>query len=1054
MNVYARLYVLLMSLAGPTSAALNCRPEGRVLPKPNLSDSPIVKSAGASLAKTLNDAVRGVVKAGWPVENVSFSLAVVSTDQKSAGVPVWEYHHRAEKNNRGTKNVTRDSQYLIGSVSKVISDYILLKAGVDLDRPVTDFIPELNSSRSKTHWKHVTLRMLGSQLSGAPTNNGFSEYYYLRERFVQSGFPPLKDSDYPSCGVIGLNKGCSVNELLDGMTSQYPVTAPMERPAYSNVAFAIFVLALQEAIGKNYTDLVADIVTKPLGMRNTLPSPGDDDQAVIPPGDSSWGVDYAYNAPGGGLVSSVADLSRFTYALLTRTLDPTPSQTRQWLKPADWTGAYSAVGMPWEFFRPLNLTPAHPHPVVVAGKGGAAQLYSSQLNVVDEYGMGLIMLSAGNTGASTVLSDALLAIFVPAADEASRDQAEKQYARTFKSDGTIPQSKAVKAAFLLDDDSLVVSEIRHGGKDIVAGIKKIWGLAVGQYAAAFGSTMRLFPTDLSQTAQMDGNNVTAEVWRMWPEFGEPIPSDMPGFNLGYENCLQWTLGDWIHYGKEPLDRVVFYKDSRQDVVGFEMPFLRSGILRPRYFRQTQLGARTPSHNTTSAATHWHPGFMAGGRKAKPTLPARPTNTLIVDNGAYTFKAGIVANGHVSEPRVVPNCIARDRSRKVYLGSEIAKCRDFGELQFRRPVERGFIVNWEAQKEIWDQEIFDNAATKCDPAETRLILSEPPNGLPALQTNCDQVVFEEYGFASYYRGINSTFNAYHDVQNLFRTPKETPTAANVPAEVMLVVDSGYSHTTVSPLLRGQPLHSAVRRLDVGGKLLTNYLARLLSLRHFDMRNETCIVNEMKEAACYVTLDFKSDLEKTWKGTRGEKRPSYVSGAGIVKDYVLPDFHTRTRGSMRDYDPTRHTRARKLAAAGQTDEDVLTLRNERFAVPELIFNPLDMGMRQPGLADLIQQSIQQLPLGLWPGLLANIVVVGGNTLFDGFIQRLQKEVVQRVPDDCVVRVARPADPITSTWFGAANLASHPNIEKLVVTKKEYEELGSSLVARKFAAGLNFT
>ncbi|TWU76103.1 Actin- protein 6 [Metarhizium rileyi] len=448
--------------------------------------------------------------------------------------------------------------------------------------------------------------------------------------------------------------------------------------------------------------------------------------------------------------------------------------------------------------------------------------------------------------------------------------------------------------------------------------------------------------------------------------------------------------------------------------------------------------------------------MAGGRKAKPVRPERPTNTLIVDNGAYTLKAGIVADGHVGDPRIIPNCVVRDRSRKVYLGSDMAKCRDLGELQFRRPVERGFIVNWEAQKEIWDQELFDGAATtKCDPSETRLILTEAPNGLPALQTNCDQVVFEEYGFASYYRGIGSAFNAYHDIQSLFRTPKDTHAAANAPAEVMLVVDSGYSHTTITPLLRGQPLHSAVRRLDVGGKLLTNYLARLLSLRHFDMRSETYIVNEMKEAACYVTLDFGSDLEKTWKGTRGEKRPSYMSGAGIVKDYVLPDFHTNTRGSVREFDPTRHTRgARKLAAAGQTDEDVLTLRNERFAVPELLFNPLDMGMRQPGIADLIEQSLHQLPVGLWPGLLANIVVVGGNTLFDGFIQRLQKEVVLRVPDDCVVRVARPADPVTSTWYGAANLANHPNIEKLVVTKGEYEELGSALIARRFTTGLSLT
>ncbi|KAG6006529.1 Actin- protein 6 [Claviceps maximensis] len=469
--------------------------------------------------------------------------------------------------------------------------------------------------------------------------------------------------------------------------------------------------------------------------------------------------------------------------------------------------------------------------------------------------------------------------------------------------------------------------------------------------------------------------------------------------------------------------------------------------------------------------------MAGGRKAKPAPPPKPTRTLVVDNGAYTLKTGVVSNGQISAPRIVPNCIARDRSRKIYLASELSRCRDFGEIHLRRPVERGFIVNWEAQKEIWDQELFGHGAVECDPAETRLILSEPPNGLPALQTNCDQVVFEEYGFQSYYRGIGSAFNAYHDIQALFQTSRDAPTVANAPAEVVLVIDSGYSHTTVTPLLRGQPLHSAVRRLDVGGKLLTNYLARLLSLRHFDMRNETYIVNEMKEAACYVSMDFKSDLEHTWKGTRGETRESYLTGAGIVRDYLLPDFHTRMQGALLDYDPNRHAKARsKFAAAAAKattpkaraaatavdgpgldpidEQDVLTLRNERFAVPELIFNPSDMGMRQPGLADLIRSSLEALPFGLWPGLLANIVVVGGTTLLDGFIQRLQREVVQRFPDDCVVRVARPAEPITSTWYGAAHLANHVNIDKMVVTKDEYDELGSTLVAKKLAAGLTLT
>lgn len=146
--------------------------------------------------------------------------------------------------------------------------------------------------------------------------------------------------------------------------------------------------------------------------------------------------------------------------------------------------------------------------------------------------------------------------------------------------------------------------------------------------------------------------------------------------------------------------------------------------------------------------------MAGGRWRAQTGPSpRPTNTLIIDNGAYSLKVGFVRGTAIDAPRVIPNCVARDRSKKIYVASDLEKCRDFSEMQFRRPVDKGYITNWEVQKAIWDHEFFDDGVLfKCDPAETRLVLSEPSNNLPALQNNCDQIVFEEYGFASYYRGI--------------------------------------------------------------------------------------------------------------------------------------------------------------------------------------------------------------------------------------------------------------------------------------------------------------
>jgi hypothetical protein len=150
-----------------------------------------------------------------------------------------------------------------------------------------------------------------------------------------------------------------------------------------------------------------------------------------------------------------------------------------------------------------------------------------------------------------------------------------------------------------------------------------------------------------------------------------------------------------------------------------------------------------------------PRNMAASRKSRASGPPPPSTTLVLDNGADTIKAGFVTAGKTDGPRIIPNCLARDRHKKIYVASELEKCRDFGEIAFRRPVEKGYIVNWEAQKEIWDREFFDeHAPQRCDPSETRLVLTEQPNSLPVFQTHCDQMVFEEFGFASYYRGIGS------------------------------------------------------------------------------------------------------------------------------------------------------------------------------------------------------------------------------------------------------------------------------------------------------------
>lgn len=76
-----------------------------------------------------------------------------------------------------------------------------------------------------------------------------------------------------------------------------PVVQPYDRPSYSQLSFSLLSYAMKAALGRNYTELLDELVIKPLGLTNTGASPGNDDRGVIPPVENSWGSDYGDNAP-------------------------------------------------------------------------------------------------------------------------------------------------------------------------------------------------------------------------------------------------------------------------------------------------------------------------------------------------------------------------------------------------------------------------------------------------------------------------------------------------------------------------------------------------------------------------------------------------------------------------------------------------------------------------------------------------------------------------------------------------------------------------------------
>jgi actin-related protein 6 len=82
-------------------------------------------------------------------------------------------------------------------------------------------------------------------------------------------------------------------------------------------------------------------------------------------------------------------------------------------------------------------------------------------------------------------------------------------------------------------------------------------------------------------------------------------------------------------------------------------------------------------------------------------------------------------------------------------------------------------------------------------------------------------------------------------------------------------------------------------------------------------------------------------------------------------------------------------------------VLGLNNERFMVPEAVFTPPDLGLRQGGLAQAVTDAILASPPALHPLLFSNVLCTGGLAACAGFRERLTADLRALAPDDMEAR-----------------------------------------------------
>ena len=187
LSLSAAILSLFSSIPQLNSSTTNsCSLLGPVFPPPSvLSTDPNIIKAGDSLALALETLKQNASTTGYgPLDfkDNSFSIQVFSLYQQE---PTHQYHYTApslSNSTVGTRKVDQDSIYRAGSVTKLLTVWlVLIEAGeAVIHDPITKYVPELaeidargcggsTSSQDNTDcvmWKDVTVGDLGSHMAG------------------------------------------------------------------------------------------------------------------------------------------------------------------------------------------------------------------------------------------------------------------------------------------------------------------------------------------------------------------------------------------------------------------------------------------------------------------------------------------------------------------------------------------------------------------------------------------------------------------------------------------------------------------------------------------------------------------------------------------------------------------------------------------------------------------------------------------------------------------------------------------------------------------------
>ncbi|XP_072349551.1 actin-like protein 6B isoform X8 [Scyliorhinus torazame] len=237
---------------------------------------------------------------------------------------------------------------------------------------------------------------------------------------------------------------------------------------------------------------------------------------------------------------------------------------------------------------------------------------------------------------------------------------------------------------------------------------------------------------------------------------------------------------------------------------------------------------------------------------------------------------------------------------------------------------------------------------------------------------------------------------------------------------LVLDSGATHTTAIPVHDGYVLQQGIVKSPLAGDFISMQCRELFQEINMEITPPYTIASKepVREGASpnWKKKEKISHVTKSWH--------NYMCNE-VIQDFqacVLQVSDSAYDEQVAAQMPTIHY---EMPNGYNCDYGA-----ERLRIPEGLFDPSNV-----------------------KGLYGSVIVTGGNTLLQGFTDRLNRELSQKTPPSMRLKLIANNSTVErrfSPWIGGSILASlvsqSGTFQQMWISKQEYEEGGKQCVERK--------